>query len=271
MHTHPTAEQFFDLSESFNRYSSAFCSAWNSIYDADSIWIIDEKALGEMTAAYDEISKASFESNIREGGERAFAWLVDQPGFYLACKSVGFIFSDEEGHFKGIERLISRFVGHRAPRNMAEVLAKRSGRYTRYISGVSLAAARYLSGNSVKEAIEGPATFNKMQDLIAELEKASSADWLPEGSRKVLDRHLKQISFTVARMRPPVPISKRNDPDLPSRLMAVELIKLHQEMFSATHKRAVFQLTGLPFIEKPLEFRTIERLARAEKEGRRTG
>ncbi|MNT43442.1 hypothetical protein D3C72_1799150 [compost metagenome] len=124
---------------------------------------------------------------------------------------------------------------------------------------------------SSRAALEGPATVERMKSLLSELEHLIAAEWLPEESKKKLSYLLKVQRATSYLESADVfasPASRRNDNDLPSRLMASELIRLNQEMFSAAHKRAVFQLMGLSFIERPLEMRTIERLIRAEKERR---
>src|SRR5690606_9606747 len=122
------------------------------------------------------------------------------------------------------------------------------------------AYANYLSKVSVKRSTEGMKTLEKMQNLAGELQDLIFSDpWFFEDHGE-LARSIKSISRRLDTLKPQ-PVSRRQDSELAARLMAAELIELHYERTRDTSNRAVFQLMGLPGIDKPLEIRTIERLS----------
>lgn len=263
---YPTVEQFAELGKAGDRYVSNFMDAWWKIY-APGNQKLEPREISEMAERANAIAVSSFEASISEPGARAFDWLIEQPAFVLASQAVGFRPLAEGEQLINFERVITRCVERDYSRNLVPtLLRRRSGKFLDYLSGISASAASFISGRSAKTALEGDPTFDRMQSLTSEIQQALKADWVCEGARRSLSVHLDRLSSSIERWRPSAPISKRNDADLPARLMASELIRLHHALFSATHKRAIYHLMGLPFIERPLEIRTIERLAKAEKE-----
>lgn len=271
----PTAEQFESLAKVFSRYCVHFDSAWRDSWVFDGQRLPSEREVAELVGCAVDISTEAFELCFDDQAGCAFEWLNGRPEFALAKQTVGFRPLSEalgEGGYSGrFERIIRRCAEQQVnDMSTALRLAGASGRYLKYVSGVSSAAANFMSGRTARAALDGSATFDRMLELVAEFEQLLEADWLPGVPRHRLSASLGRLAGTVEKCRPPSPISKRNDADLPARLMASELIGIHQGMFSATHKRAVFHLMGLPIIDRPIEMRTIERLAKARKERRRS-
>lgn len=264
MSEYPSAEQFYALSEVGELYRNNFSAAWHDAVECRAV-PIEEQRIAELVKIATEISEDAFVSSL--SGERGcvFEWLACRPEFILAKQAVGFRPLESDGYSGRFEGLI------RGVRDLGYVqrsLSRISSRYLDYVAGVSRAAAGFLSGQTVRSALESGATFHRMRELVTEFNQLLEVDWMNESEKGPIRGNLRSLSRCIERHQPPTPTTKRNDADLPARLMADELIQLHQRMFSATHKRAVFNLMGLPFIERPLEIRTIERLAKSGKERR---
>lgn len=260
----PTAEQFEALSGAIERYRSEL---WERVYALDKA-DKDSYTLPELAVLASKLNDAhvdSLNSSLCQASADTFNWLHCTPAFQVAAKSLPI--KQAEGFADFFERqLIQYFQRENGRQRMFwPRLINGSGFYLEYISGVALACHNYLTGKSVRAALSGAETITRMNRLVDELTQLSMSDWIADKDQGSLfcyiDRVRKEINDIASDRRPS---SKRNDPDLASRLMAGELIRLHGYHFGAPHKRAVFQLMGLPFIERPLEMRTIERLIKTK-------
>lgn len=194
----------------------------------------------------------------------AIQWLEEQPAFRMAYDSLGFIeLSDEEQ----LERLADRIERRASSRFSPWQLTRFTGHYLRYVSGVSLELYNYVTRRGVSATVNGPGAVKRMTDLMTEFQRLASEDCFPPESQKALLSYSNRMLDRLLRsdLLPPT-LTRRNDKDLPARLVATGLIRLHFKHFGEARKRAVFHLMGLPFIERPLEMRTIERLIKGERE-----
>lgn len=265
----PTAEQFEALSECFHRYHFEFFTR------ARRLEYPDQKSYlpSELTTLAGQLNDAHFEcialSRCPKSAS-AWDWLEASPAFQMACDALPL--EPTPGFTNIFEQLFTQHYQRGFRSNpLSYDLEYRAGKYLRYISGIALACHNYLSGKSVRAALSGAETIARMNMLLTQLKQLSASDWISSRNQQALLNHLGRIdrclndhSLTNAAK----PLSKRNDVDLASRLMAAEIIQLHTRLFDNPAKRAVFQLMGLPFVEKPLEMRTIERLIGAKQKRR---
>ncbi|WP_425916388.1 hypothetical protein [Pseudomonas sp. GWSMS-1] len=261
----PTAEQFEALSGAFERYRSEF---WNRVYTLDHP---DKNAytspeLAALASKLNDAHRDSFDASLHQASADTYNWLHSTPAFQVATKSLPI--RATEGFADFFERQLIQYYQREngRQRTLWPRLINGSGLYLDYISGVALACHNYLTGKSVRAALSGAETIARMNRLVDELTQLSASDWIDANDQGSLFGHITRVGNKIndiASNRRPS--SKRNDPDLATRLMAGELIRLHCYHFDGPHKRAVFQLMGLPFIDKPLEMRTIERLIKAKK------
>jgi len=196
----------------------------------------------------------------------AIQWLEEQPAFRMAYDSLGFIeIPDDEQ----LDRLAARIEQRASSRFSPWLLTRFTGHYLRYVSGVSFELYNYVTKRGVSATVNGPGAVKRMTDLMVEFQRLASEDCFTHESQKTL---LSYSNRMLDRLRRsdflPRPLTRRNDKDLPARLAATGFIRLHFRYFGEGHKRAVFHLMGLPFIERPLEMRTIERLIKAEQDRR---
>lgn len=195
----------------------------------------------------------------------ALEWLENQPSFMLAKQSIGFNKVDQKYFEEIFEHAIRVWAPniHLGPYRLTRMIDESSGEYNRYVSRVAEISYEYLTRKRVRAVIDGPAKINRMKSLLAELEQLINNDWMNPYEIKRLSS-LVDARGAINYLDEPYilgnPSSRRNDADLPARLMASSLIGLNRYHFSDPHKRAVFHLMGLPFVERPLEMRTIERL-----------
>ncbi|HCJ29535.1 MAG TPA: hypothetical protein DHV63_09620 [Pseudomonas sp.] len=196
----------------------------------------------------------------------ALNWLENQPAFRMAYESLGlYQLTDDED----LARLEARIRRRRALRFSPWQIADLTGGYLRYMCGICLELYNYVTGRGVSATINGPVAIKRMTDLITEFQRLASEDFFPQESQKALLSHSNRLLDRLHRSDfLPSPVTRRNDRDLPARVVATGLIRLHLRHYGEGHKRAVFHLMGLPFIERLLEMRTIERLIKAEQERR---
>lgn len=262
----PTAEQFEALSGAYERYRKEFTDKSYALPHPNP----DSYTLAELTDLANKLDVLHFESAslcMCEASAYACDWLHSTPAFQMALKALP-AYTPVKSFAKKFENaLIARYERRPArPTMILWWLPENAGHYLRFISGVALICHNYLTGKSVRAALSGPETINRMNKLLGELKQLSASDWITDSDQRSLFRHIERLEkLANVDLRASKPASTRNDPDLASRLMAGELIRLHKYHFGAPHKRAVFQLMGLPFIDRPLEMRTIERLIKAKK------
>jgi hypothetical protein len=270
----PSAQQFKALAMTAERYKTMCSKSVYSIAESveeDHLTEADiEQLVQRVLAAYKEAHDASFDEDSRA----ALDWLDEQPSFCMALDAFGFtrIEAHEINQYWQLrfESVVRRWASNqRGSRwGLSFAVVRASNQFLSYISGVAEACHGYLSKLRARAAIDGPETVDRMKAVLSEFEQLLDSEWLSDDYKARLSRFVcipKARACLNEREVFANPTSRRNDIDLPARLMASELIRLHQRLFSATHKRVVFNLMGLPFIDRPLEMRTIERLASAEK------
>ncbi|MGJ7513553.1 hypothetical protein ACSFE6_04345 [Pseudomonas baetica] len=217
--------------------------------------------------------KEESEAALGEEGNRCLDWLVSEPAFALASKTLGYeSFSIEEWR-EFFDMEIRRSVRNKNfSASKAFGFASKSSQYLRNVSSIAKALSGYLSGARHREVLDGPATIQRMKELLLEFEQLVEVDWMPENLKESLRYKISVRSAIRLLDEPDVlesPVSRRNDADLPTRLLASELLRINYEYQRSFHKKAVFHLMGLSFIERPLEMRTIERLAKNEMDALR--
>ncbi len=269
----PTPEQFERLSKSAEIYVTGFSEYLRknlAAYPEDKIPYEDVDRLVQLTI---KGSEDFFQSSLDLDGLACINWLESEPAFALAIREVGFHVADPahwaESHEKTIRSWI-RNGGHTAV--LAFRLARNTSRYLAYISRLGGAIHSYVSGTGLRAAINGAATIARMRQLLLEFDQLAGVDWMPVDAKKRLSYMVKTesaIRFLDSDEIFDQPATKRNDADLPSRLLALEILRLNYSLRSKYHKRAVFHLMGLSIIERPIEMRTIERLVKSETDAHR--
>ncbi len=262
----PTAEQFEALAGAYERYRSEFSDKNNALpYPAPDSYELAE--LADLAIKLDAIHFDSFSLSMCEASMYAFDWLHSTPAFQMALNALP-AHTLNKSFAKNFESALIRGYARssRRPHMIGWWLPEIAGNYLRYISGIASACHNYQTGKSVRAALNGAETIARMNRLAGELTQLSVSDWIAAEDQKSLLLHIGRLERKINHIASTrQPSSQRNDPDLASRLMAGELIRLNDRHFGNPHKRAIFLLMGLPFIDRPLEMRTIERLIKAKK------
>lgn len=274
----PTPESFYDLSLVADRLIEEAANAIVFEIDRLAVQGFSDTDLPGVAAVCAALIQEKYSKIIDGEPQRTLDWLESEPAFAMAFKSLGYQKVTED-HWKEpilreLERWAPKLSGekHASASYISLRIARLPCHYLKYVSRVALASHRYISGVGHRTAIEGPSTIRRLKDLIAEFEDVISTEWLPESLRKNLAYSIRTKSALqdlescndIAS-----PASRRNDADLPTRLFATDLLRIHQETFHSFHKKAVFHLMGLSFVDRPLEMRTIERLAKSELDAHR--
>ncbi len=208
-----------------------------------------------------------------EEGKRCLDWLDSEPAFALASKTLGYKRLSQEEWREHYDQEIRRSVRNNSLTGFkAFTFASRSSQYLRNVSSIAKALSGYISGARHREVLEGPATIQRMKELLLEFEQMLEVDWMPENLKESL-RYKVGVRSAIRLLDEPdileSPSSRRNDADLPTRLLASELLRINYEYQRSFNKKAVFHLMGLSIIQRPLEMRTIERLAKSEMDAHR--
>lgn len=278
MATTPTPESFYDLSLVADRLIEEASKAIVFEFDKLAIHGLRDTDLPGVASTCSALIQERYRDIMAGDPMRTMEWLESEPAFAMAFKSLGYR-KVPEAHWevpilRELERLVPKLRGDSYPgaSYIAFTIARLPCDYLKYVCRVALASHRYISGVGYRTAIEGPSTIRRLKDLIAEFEDVISTEWLPESLRKNLAYSIRTKSALhdlescddIAS-----PASRRNDADLPTRLFATDLLRIHQDTFRSFHKKAVFHLMGLSFVDRPLEMRTIERLAKSELDAQR--
>lgn len=268
----PTAEQFYLLSKASSRHKDLFTELLRSVFDGVQHGKVTEPEIVALAALSAGVHREATKTSLKGGSLCALEWLESQPAFYLAMQAVGLSRGDYPYWQSEFECLIRDWSARESkyyyPPHI--YLRRHDYSYLEYVSGLAGAAFGYMTGRSAKAALNSTATVEKIKSRLTEIEDLLAGNLLPEGLSRAVSSSLQiqaavRILESESSLIAPV-ISRRNDTDLPARLMASEIIWLHRTMFGDAKIRAVFQLMGLPFIARPLEMRTIERLAVTVKE-----
>ncbi|EJM25150.1 hypothetical protein PMI22_00496 [Pseudomonas sp. GM21] len=269
----PTADQFGRLSKAGQTLRSSLGERLREKFltfkDAQPTEAEILDLVSFSVISFDEETEAALGAD----GIFCLAWLDSEPAFKLAIKTLGYSQSDW-GSWGGIfEDYIRRSFKHNyLPGYVASRIATHGSRYLRNISSIAGALSRYLSGARHREVIDGPSTIQRMKELLLEFEQLVAVDWMPEDLKEQLKYKVRTRSAIKLLDEPYIlesPTSRRNDADLPTRLLASELLRINYSHQKSFHKKAVFHLLGLSFVERPLEMRTIERLAKSEMDALR--
>lgn len=274
----PTPQNLYELSLVAERFVDQASKAVVFELDKFACDGYRDDDLPGVAAACEALLKDIYKEALDDKCKATWEWFEAEPAFAMAFKSVGYVKVDEN-HWEGpirreLERWLPRFREER--RSSASYVALRIARlpahYIKYMSHISGASYRYISGIGYRTAIEGPSTIRRLKDLIAEFDEVLNTEWLPDNLRRNLAYSLRTKSAlqnleSCGEIASPA--SRRNDADLPTRLFATDLLRVNQEIFNSFHKKAVFHLMGLSFVDRPLEMRTIERLAKSEVDAHR--
>ncbi|MBV4459202.1 hypothetical protein KVG96_14685 [Pseudomonas sp. COR58] len=274
----PTPQDFYELSLIFEYFVDRASKSVVSELDKFALDGYLDSDLSVVVAACNKILKDIHKDVLGDRCKATLEWFEAEPAYAMAFKTVGFVKVDEnywEAEIRQeLERWLPRFREEK--RSSTSYVAMRIARfcahYTKFVSYVARASFRYTSGVGYRTVIEGPSILRRLKELITEVDEVLSVEWLPDNLRtnlayslrtKAALRDLESCSEITS------PVSRRNDADLPSRLFASDLLKMNQVIFNSFQKKAVFHLMGLSFVARPLEMRTIERLAKSEVEAHR--
>jgi hypothetical protein len=265
----PEIRDFQELGKAFDLYRYDFVKTLTELLMPYKGTRIHENNLERLSEQIEEARGKAHSRAIGNAAQVGLRWLNSQPGFMIAAQTVGVSSTEEARWTSANNSALQRWVTSSAPTAaIAHSLARMAGMQLAYASNVADATHKYLSGTSRHLAIEGPASLAAMKQLLIEFDTLLAVEWVPELTRRQLSELIKAqraISFIEHLQTDASPVSKRNDADLAGRLFVSELLRSHQNLFSAFHKRAVFQLAGLPFVEKPIEMKTIDRMVAIEK------
>ncbi len=274
----PTPENFLELSLVADKFVEQASRA--IVFELDKLPGArhTDSSLAETAIACAKLLEEKYNEVLSAECKRTIEWFEAEPAFAMAFKSLSYV-KVSENHWEGpilreLERWRANVRLDRGPHagSMALKIARVPCHYLTYLSLVAGASYRYVSGIGHRAVIEGPSTIRRLKDLISELEDVLGAEWLPDDLRKNLGYSLRtgaalrDLNTHDENVFTP---SRRNDIDLPARLFATDLLRIHQQIFQSFHKKSVFHLMGLSFVSRPLEMRTIERLAKSEMDAHR--
>ncbi|WP_434698850.1 hypothetical protein [Pseudomonas sp. D1-1] len=223
--------------------------------------MISELAENLKTARFE-----AFQSCFDDENEVAYAWLNSEPSFQIALHKLGFTASGDKNPYEKIIEERQRTRTKWRSQFIKDSALRHATLHVIYMGGVAKASSGFITGERRKAALEGPKAIQRMLDLMEEIEEIrKNTDFLGrpvsiggrfwEMAKSNMEGSLEHLFSTT----------KRDDKDLATRLMASELIRLHLKLFSAPHKNSIYHLMGLPFIDRPIEMKTIERLVTLEK------
>jgi hypothetical protein len=272
----PTPESLYSLSLDVDRYLEDTSRALTRELDQSIHSDFCETDLPKLTASCTKLIAAKHKEFINGDCKPVLEWLEAEPAFAMAKKYLKFV-KVEDSHWEAsilreLERWLPSLRLGRHSSFLAHKLIRLTSSYIKYVSRVAEAAYRYTSRLGYVAAVEGPSTIRCLQALVTELGKVMKTSWLPEDLKQSLKHSLRtksaldDLNMWAEKMSSG---SLRNDIDLPTRLFATDLLRIHQESFNSHHKKAVFLLMGFSFVDRPLEMRTIERLAKSEMDAHR--
>ena len=274
----PTPDSFYELSLVADRFIDKASKA--IVFEIDELAVsgFQDADLPGAARACSKLIEIQLSETLNDECKRTMEWLESEPAFAMAFKSLGYHKVTDDYWELPIRRELERWLPSYREEKYARAsyialkIARLPSHYINYVSLIAGASYRYISGAGHRTAIEGPATIRRLKDLLADFEEVLSTEWLP-------DSLLKNLAYSIrteSALRDldscediSSPASRRNDADLPTRLFATDLLRVNQQVFRSFHKKAVFHLMGLSFVERPLEMRTIERLAKSELDAHR--
>ena len=273
MSNQPTIDQFNCLSKAGDVFRAKLLSRLRGKFSQFANTSPTEDEIVELVSFTARSLEEESEAALGVEGKLCLDWLVSEPAFALASKTLGYQnFSSEEWRDFFDMRIRRSVRNNNFSESDAFKFTSLSTQYLRNVSCIAEALSGYLSGTRHREVLDGPATIRRMKELLLEFEQLVNVDWMPEHLKERLTSRV-QTSGAIRLLGEPdllqSPTSRRNDADLPTRLLASELLRINYAYQHSFHKKAVFHLMGLSFIERPLEMRTIERLAKNEMDSLR--
>ncbi|AVB13426.1 MULTISPECIES: hypothetical protein [Pseudomonas syringae group] len=265
----PTSTQFEALGRSVEQFVTLLDAKFSEIIEdvcAEPNFHMTDPMILELAENLKSARLEACQLRFDEEADVAYAWLDSEALFQIALQKLGFSVSSDENPYKKIIEEHQRTLTEWRPYLIKRSVLRHATLYLSYVSGVAKASSGFITGERRKAALEGPRAIQRMLELMEEIEKIrDNTDFL---GRKVsiggrfwdltksnMEGSLEHLFSTT----------RRDDKDLATRLMASELIRLHIKLFDAPHKNSVFHLMGLPFIDRPIEMKTIERLVALEK------
>lgn len=267
MRTIPTPTQFEALEKAIEQFIALLGEKFDEITEGvnnDPDHRLPAPVVIELAEKFEAARLEIVQSCFSEETDIAYAWLDNEPSFQIALKKLGFTVSGSENPYaKVIERQNNRSKWRST--HIKNSALRYATLHMAYVGGVARACNGFITGKRRQAALEGPKAIQRMLDLMREIEEIrANTEFLGrpvsiggrfwEMTKSNMEGTLEHLFSTT----------KRDDRDLPARLMASELVRLHMKLFSAAHKNAVFHLMGLPFIERPIEMKTVERLVSLE-------
>lgn len=263
----PTPEQFEALAVAIENFTLNLGERFDAIIDdigSGPKCPVSEIRLVELSERFKDERENSFQHCFDDDNDAVYNWMDSQPAFQIALQKLGFRASGNSNPYREIiERQIAR--SNWRPHLLKASALRHATLHLAYVGGVAKACHGFTSGKRTKAALEGPKAIQKMLSLMSEIEEIrNNTDFLGRPisiggrywkmTRSSMEDALEHLFSTT----------KRNDRDLPARLMASEIIRLHVKLFSDAHKNVVFHIMGLPIFDRPLEMKTIERLIALE-------
>ncbi|RJG08700.1 hypothetical protein D3879_22695 [Pseudomonas cavernicola] len=258
----PTAEEFLSLSEAASRYHYMIRECLNVVFREVQQGKLTGAEITDLVERSVEAHEMAHEASLGVEGVCALKWLEKQAHFCVAKKAANFK-DDDPGWPTKFESII-RYWNDSKYSSRSPYLSV-SHEYLDFVSGVGGAAYGYMSGQSLREALNGANTLEEIKSRLLEVESLLAACMLSKSlSAHISDALQIERAVGILDSEAPLitPVSCRNDANLPARLMASELIWHYERKFGEPLIDAVFQLLGLFFEnENQLEKRTLQRLA----------
>lgn len=264
----PTPEHFQALERAIEQFITALAEKYVEItkdVSNEPDFHLTEQMVVELAESFKAARSEAIQACFNEETDVAYAWLDTEPSFRIALQKLGFTVSGSNNPYEKViedcQHTNPKWRAHR----IRESVLRHATLHLAYMGGVAKASSGFITGERRRAALEGPKAIQRMLDLMEEIEKIrKSTDFLGRpvsiGGR-FWERTKSNMEGTLEHL---FSTTKRDDKDLAARLMASELIRLHIKLFFAPHKNSVFHLMGLPFVDRPIEMKTIERLVALE-------
>lgn len=263
----PTPAQFEALEKAIEQFIATLGKRFSEIAEEipdEPDCCVPETRVAEIAERFKAARSETIQSCFNTESDIVYAWIDGEPSFQIALQKLGFTTSGKKNPY---EKIIELHLARKKWRShlIKSSVLRHATLHIAYVGGIAKACHGFMTGNRRKAALEGPKAIQRMLSLMREIEEIrENTDFLGrpisiggrfwEMTKSNMEGTLEHLFSTT----------KRDDKDLSARLMASELIRLHVKLFSAAHKNAVFHLMGLPFIDRPIEMKTIERLVALE-------
>ncbi|RMR07380.1 hypothetical protein [Pseudomonas syringae group genomosp. 3] len=264
----PTSAQFENLGTTIEKFIVVLNEKFGEITEEvndEKDYRLPEPLILELANKFETTRLETVNSCFDSETDATFTWITNEPSFQVALRKVGFTTRDDKNPYVEIISQENIETAWR-PYHLRKSAIHYATLHISYVGGLARASYGFLSGKRRKAALEGPKALQNMINLMTEIERIrDTTDFLGQPINIGGRFWEKQKSDMEGTLEHLFSTTRRDDKDLASRLMASELIRLHMELFYAPHKNAIFHLMGLPFIQRPIEMKTIERLIALER------